>query len=337
MTGGVLRRPKFESTINAPRQQFIDNITANLGKGLPTLKIGRALLVCGGPSIAKHESDIVQHRLQGWDIFAVNGAHDWLIERGIKPHAAILMDATDKVDSFIKKPLEHCIYYLASQTHHSLVTRLSENNHVIIWHAPLDADQMRHIGKLDPGATIMAGGLTAGLNALHVLFTLGYKKMRVYGMDSSFGPEDKDHAYKNPESKSKIHEFWFRGEKFRSTGTYAIQAETFCKHWVKYHRIGIQIHVVGDGLLPAMWRAQRDTELELMKQLKEAENGGRGDVGDRALEPDREGHVGPVPSEILLGQALSEVPKREGGPGDLQGRRDGGDHHAGPEQEHPRP
>lgn len=304
MTGVELRTPNIQVGLNVPRQQLIDNITANLSKGLPTLKIGRALLVCGGPSIAKHEGDILRHKLDGWDVFAANGAHDWLLERGIKPQAAVLFDATEKVNTFIREPQESCIYYLGSQTHPSLVERLSENNIVIIWHAPLDADQMKHIGSLDPGATIMAGGLTVGLNAIHVMFTLGYKKMRIYGMDSSFGPEDQDHAYKNPKSKSKIHDFYFRGQKFRTTGTFAMQAETFAKHWVKYHQIGVQIHVVGDGLLPAMWRAAKEPFTQ------ERMNGGRSHVGDRALEQDRAGQFGPVPSEVLLGQETAEGAER---------------------------
>jgi len=298
-----LFKPNIHVDLNTPRQFLLDNITANLSRGLPTLKVGRALLVCGGPSIASHESDILRHKLDGWDVFACNGAHDWLIERGIKPHAAVLMDATEKVNAFIRQPQENCIYYCASQTHPSLVERLAENNIVILWHAPLDADQMKHIGKLDPGCTIMAGGLTVGLNAIHVLFTSGYKKIRIYGMDSSFGPEDRDHAYSNPESKSKIYDFYFQGERFRSTGALVVQAQTFVEHWKKYHSIGVHIHVVGNGLLPAMWRAQ----------LKEIVNGRRSNVGDRTLEQNRAGHLGPVSSEVLLGQAPSEAGEREAG------------------------
>lgn len=260
-----LRKVEFQHGLNAPREEFVINIKANMARGLDSLQIGRALLVAGGPSAADHIEDIRQHHKDGWKLFAVNGAHDWLIKHGILPDAAVAMDATPIVNTFIQNLNPSCTYYLASQCHPSLIDRLLTcRRDVVLWHAMLDEQANDMIAAADPKATILAPANTVSQHAAAILYTLGYRKVRAYGLDSSHRP-GKDHAYNNSQQK-KVEEleFVFDGKRYLSTATWAAQAQAFVRAWTQYFRLGLRIEVIGDGLLPDMVakaRAQLMTEL----------------------------------------------------------------------------
>jgi len=252
-----LRKVEFQHGLNAPREQFVENIRANMSKYLDSLQIGRALLVAGGPSAADHVEDIRKHQADGWRLYAVNGAHDWLISHQIFPNAAIAMDATPIVDTFFQARNVGCVYYLASQCHPSLVERLSTQN-VMLWHAMLDKATNDLIAAADPKATILMPANTVSQHAASILFTRGYRKVRAYGLDSSHRP-GRDHAYNNSQQKAVDEvEIVFKGTPYLSTGTWAAQAQAFAHAWGQFFRLGMRIEVIGDGLLPAMVQVAKE-------------------------------------------------------------------------------
>jgi hypothetical protein len=249
-----MNKVHFIHGLNAPRAQFVNNIAVNIRRNLPTLQTKRTMVVGGGPSAADHVEDIREHQAKGWKLTAINGAHDWLLAHDICPDACVLMDSTETVSTFVKRPHVGCTYYLASQCHPSMFEKLGAAE-VVMWHAHLDEASNREIEAFDPDATILAGANTAGLHAIAIEYMNGVRKLRVYGLDSSHRPSG-DHAYDNSQQTptSEI-EFFFEGERFLSTGTWAAQAEMFCRFWPRYFQLGMRIDVIGDGLLPAMARA----------------------------------------------------------------------------------
>lgn len=259
-----MNKVEFIHGLNAPRGQFIDNISVNIRRNLPRLTTKRALVVGGGPSAGDHVDDIKAHQAKGWQVTAINGAHDWLMGRGITPDACVLMDSTETVSTFIKFPLDECRYYVASQCHPAMFDKL-DGYDVCMWHAHLDDASNKYIEEHDAEGTILAGANTAGLHAIAINYMLGVRKMRVYGLDSSHRPSG-DHAYDNSQQKPVDEiEFFFKGDRFLSTGTWAAQAEMFARFWRQYFKLGMQIEVIGDGLLPAMARHEKET---LMAELK---------------------------------------------------------------------
>lgn len=259
----LLQKVEFIHGLNAPREAFASNIARNLARGLPTLRTKGALLVAGGPSAADYVDDIRDHQKRGFDLFAVNGAHDWLIGNGIIPDACVLMEASEVVGTFVKRPQADCRYYLASQCHPTMFDRLSGYD-VCMWHAYLDEAAIALVEGADPHPTILAGGNTVGLHTVAILHTLGVRRLRAYGMDSSHRG-GADHAYDNSQqSEAKEIEFFFEGKRYLSTGTWAAQAEMFARFLPRYFRLGLKIEVIGDGLLPEMARAtQQKFILEL--------------------------------------------------------------------------
>lgn len=265
-----LVRDTVKFGINAERETFIANIRANMALGLPTLRTGKALLVCGGPSAVDHIEEIAAAQRDGWKVWAVNGAHDWLAENGIIPDCAVAADANPVVNEFFRRPQMGCDYHLATQGHPSLARRLADAGfRVTLFHVPLDEEQIRLIEELEKRPTIVAPANTAGLLALFVQHTKAIRRVRLYGMDCSHRP-GQDHAYRNvtPVEETDI---FFKGKPYKSTLTWANQAESFVRIWRNLFNAGMNVEVVGDSLLRDMWRELCMAEVErAVTEAKEA-------------------------------------------------------------------
>lgn len=269
-----LRDVEFIHGLNAPREQFVSNIERNMARKVDSLQTKRAMLVAGGPSAGDHVEEIRTLYGQGWSLFCVNGAHDWLVSHGIIPDFCTLLDAGEEIGAFVHKPQSSCRYFIASQCHPSAFDRLAEHD-VMMWHASLDPEANALIEKLDPEATIFAPCNTVGLHSLAIIYTLGFKKLRVYGMDSSHRP-GADHAYDNSQQQHTPElEFSFKGQRYLSTGTFAAQAEGFARAWPRYFRLGMRIEVIGDGLLPAMAQHAREKLFEQLAIPQTEKSNGR--------------------------------------------------------------
>lgn len=264
-----MNKVKFVHGLNAPREQFSDNIAENITRRVKRFQVRRAVIVGGGPSAADHINDIRADQRNGWEVTAVNGAHDWLLRHEIRPDNCVLMDATEAVATFISRPHGGCTYYLASQCHPKLFEKLSCCD-VTMWHAHLDEASNKFIEERDPRGIILSGANTVGLHAIALEYFKGVRKLRLYGFDSSHRPSG-DHAYDNSQQlKTDEIEFFFKGERFLSTGTWAAQAEMFARFWRQYFKLGMRIEVIGDGLLPAMAKHEKE---QLMAELEKAQNG----------------------------------------------------------------
>ena len=249
-----LKKVEFVHGLNAHRDLFVQNIRENMGLAyLPRFATKKALMVAGGPSANDHIDDIAKKAKQGWEVWCVNGAHDWLRANcATRPHTCVLMDASPVVDTFIRQPLGGVRYLLASQCNPKLVNRLNKAGHnVVLWHAALDKEAHELMGE---DATITSGVNTVGLHTLQLMLLSGIRKVRVYGMDSSHRP-DADHAYDNShQAHADELDFFFQGQIYKATGTWAAQAQLFHTLYPKFFHGGLRIEVIGDGLLPAMWR-----------------------------------------------------------------------------------
>jgi hypothetical protein len=176
------------------------------------------------------------------------------------------------VSTFVNRPHRFCTYYLASQCHPSLFEKLRiyAHNTVVMWHAHLDEESNKFIEDNEPDATILSGANTVGLHAIALEYFKGTRRLKLYGFDSSHRPSG-DHAYDNSQQlKTDEIEFFFKGERFLSTGTWAAQAEMFARFWRQYFKLGMRIEVIGDGLLPAMAKHEKE---QLMAELEKAQNG----------------------------------------------------------------
>jgi len=176
-------------------------------------------IAAGGPSI----NNTIRDRFG--TLVTVNGAHDWLIDRGIVPIACGFMDWRPRLADMFT-PREDVQYYVADSVHKAVEDKL-EGFRVVPW------------------KRIQAGNVcTMGLAWISIGHLMGYRKFDLHGFDSSFR-EGATHVYPNYQDDKE------RGKckigKFFTADRWVAQIIDFFKLKDRFKDAEFTIH--GDGLL----------------------------------------------------------------------------------------
>jgi uncharacterized Rossmann fold enzyme/SAM-dependent methyltransferase len=248
---------RIEITCNTDDDRLFANVAANSMLDLPWVTKadahdGHAVIVGGGHSI-KETIESIRHRQSlGQTVFALNGAAEWLYQQGVRPDYQVIVDAREHNKRFIRYPWAKRLL-LSSQCHPSLF--VAGGDHVTLWHPVIDGID-DHILADRPYAKV-GGGTTVGLSAMALAYTLGYRKLHLYGYDSCH-QDGKGHAYPQPENATdpecKVTVF---GKTFRASLAMAKQAELFPELCDTLIDLGCVITCDGEGLIPWIMRHNR--------------------------------------------------------------------------------
>lgn len=248
--GRTLTVARFELVLNTPIKQMEDNIRHSSSLNIPWLKEepehDRRVLICGaGPSLVDTLPDILRERDKGTYIVALNGTGNWLAERGVTPDAMVMIDCSGMYLSHVMGfPADR--YYLASQVSPGVFSHL-ETKDVTLFH--IDIENITEL-VTDKTKSILAvgGGISAGLIAMSLMYTQGYRDIHLHGYDSSYREGGKGHVYNQPESIAT--DVVVYGRRFTSTPWMVHQVQ----QWQELARVlreaGCKITVHGTGLLP---------------------------------------------------------------------------------------
>jgi SAM-dependent methyltransferase len=253
------------SKLNCEESLVLANIKANLDLGLPEVEPHQiqkdvvVRLLAGGPSLADHEAEIVEAGRRGEPIVCVNGTYSWLLDRGIKPAAMVMVDAREFNRRFVERPVDTCRYLLSSQCDTELVKSLPKDR-TWLWHAAGSELVKRAITEWSQEHdsrhewTPIAGASTVVTRAVTLLAVLGYRKIEIFGWDSCLRG-DEHHAYAQPENDSKVVIDVQVGErKFRCHPWMIVQANEFVK--LMKHVYGkipeLELAIRGSGLIAAI-------------------------------------------------------------------------------------
>lgn len=248
---------RFSCERNTTDDELRQNLAENLKLGLPTLKAGRALIVGGGPSVADHIEDIrAKHRL-GFTLFALNGAGAFLNKSGIIPDYIVIYDARPDNAGFAEAEAKE--YLVASYSNPRLLKAL-EGKSVRLFHVVGPSLVIDMVRAAEPGAHFLGGGSTVGMQVLNILIMLGYRVAHLYGYDSC-NKEGRHHAYDQALNDGlKRFTFEFRGKYYQSDVAMAAQAREFVEAAPNFEKLGLNLYVFGEGLLPDMWRAEKERQ-----------------------------------------------------------------------------
>lgn len=205
------------------------------------------VIVGGGPSVSDYVDEL---RNCLGDIFAINDAHNWLLERGVVPKACVLGDMFLDVRKTLSGPDQRVSYFCASQCDPAVFQRLSTFSGEL-FHMPARG-LLGWLEQFDPFSPRVYGGRTMMLRSLFLGYLLGYRNFRLYGADSSF--KEQAHAYAHPYAHRYKNEQEFIARspdgamcRFKSTPELAQQAYEYGAIQQK-HRFNVTVR--GDGLLP---------------------------------------------------------------------------------------
>lgn len=217
---------------------------------------GHAVLVGGGPSLQEKFPLIQQRHALGQKIFALNGACRFLNERGIVPDYQVFLDANKEMSGRVGEAKE---YLVASQCAPELLEALPKER-TKLWHFRLPDIESHLPADNDTDYVLIGGGVTIGLTSMCLSYAMGYRKMHLFGYDSS-NKAGKDHAYDVPLTEERIDgrtfnsvKVEFGGKVFESTLSMASQAEKFpivCNELIDLGCI-ITVDVPKDTLLMAV-------------------------------------------------------------------------------------
>jgi uncharacterized Rossmann fold enzyme len=254
---GGLTRADLDVICNTAKERIIQNARSAIARELSWFDtasehLGHVCLVGGGPSLADTLPELKWRASIGQKVWALNGTGRFLYKNGICPDALVVADARPENVEFLAELNEGVAVYLASQCDPELFEAARDFNlDTALWHvnapgmAELLADE-----RVRP-VHLVGGGSTVGLNAMVLAFAAGYRKIHLYGFDSSYRA-DEHHAYpQGLNDKDRVIDALLGDEKFRTTGWMVQQVNEFQDLAPHLVGDGCVITVAGDGLLPA--------------------------------------------------------------------------------------
>jgi uncharacterized Rossmann fold enzyme len=239
-----LSGPQFINRMNNDASVMLEQLEANLKRDLPHFKEQpehdrTMILAGGGPSI----KDMA---VPAGDIFALNGAHDYLISKGIKPHYHVILDSRAENAAFVRHPQKDIKYLISGFCHADVFEALQEQD-VTLWIS--DMDGVLELVNVKDDPVLVGGGATVGMKALYLGYLMGYRKFEIYGLDSCY-IDDENHAYPQPMNDGERKDKYIVcGREFTCAPWMAKQAMEFQQQARMLASLGCQLSVHGDGLL----------------------------------------------------------------------------------------
>ncbi len=240
-------------TCNTPDEKLFENVRLNSALDIPWVETteahdGHAVICGGGPSLADSLDDIRWRQSLGQKIFALNQSAQFLVDSGIQPDYQVILDARPENVKFLMPAYK---ILLGSQCDPALFEKAGTD--AILFHPVIDGIDA-HI-PAEKKVTLVGGGTTVGLTAMALAYTMGYRKIHLFGYDSCHsGP--KSHAYtQDLNNDDQMAEVTVSGKTFHASLTMARQAELFptlCNNLID---LGCIITVDGTGLIPEIARA----------------------------------------------------------------------------------
>lgn len=241
--------------------ELIRNMRYAIGRNYPQFyrrdpHHGEAVLCGSAPSIEDHVEDIRRLYNEGHLIMAIKGTHDWLLERGIRPHLALAVDPQEKIAKLYQNPVPDCTYLIASQCHPEVFKAL-EDVPVVLWHCFTKKAhkywsnyiQRKKKKKRYKNLYFVNGGSTSGLRAITLTWLMGYRKVNLFGFDSCLKSQTDDLLKVTGERNEKNTCVVVVNDRhFFCDPAMACQGNEFLNQIKNTGRL--QVRVWGDGFIP---------------------------------------------------------------------------------------
>lgn len=254
-----MQRINLEIVNHVPAEIVRDYIRRNATLDIPVLGPGAVndatlYVVGGGPSVARHLDEL---RNAKGVVVTVNGCHDYLLREGVNVAACMLVDSAEDLVDLVTDPRPGIVYLIGSQCHPRAFEKL-KGYRVVLWHALDSKTWTPDLMALIPSDCIgIYGGSTAVLRWLHVGHAMGFRKFRIYGLDSSFEDDDAYHAYpgkldQSPQCPATVTTASGETKTFRTNVGLVMQARNYLDIIKEPWASDCTFEVIGDGFLPTI-------------------------------------------------------------------------------------
>lgn len=247
---GGISHAELKAVCNTALESLLDNVRSARQRDLPWFDAqnaehdGHVAIIGGGPSVLDTLDEIKWRKSLGQQVWVLNNAAKVL--DGLEVDAQVLLDARVENVEFITPAKE---YLAASQCAPIMFEALIGQN-VTLWHvnapgvAELLSDERARVTYL------VGGGTTVGMNAIALAFSRGFRKIHLYGFDSSYR-DGRHHAYPQALNDDEGRSDVLYGDKTYVCAPWMVgQAHEFMEMAPAYEADGCVITVHGSGLLP---------------------------------------------------------------------------------------
>jgi hypothetical protein len=299
---GGMTRAELDSVCNTAMEKLLGNVRTNSARNLLWYDLaephdGHAVIVGGGPSVKGKVDEIRWRQSLGQKVWALNGSADWLRGNDIEVDFHVMADARPENIEFVRYPSLLTQYLISSQCDPAVFDHLAceifvhpvaSEPLVTLWH-PNTAEYVPLITPYeDKPQHLFGGGSTVGLNAIALAFGAGYRKIHLYGFDSSYAAEQ-HHVYKQGlNDGDRVIDVLFGTKKFKSTPWMVQQTNEFLTLAAELIEDDCIITVAGDGLLPTAAREMMANPVmtpaqqrasEVLKRIADVENPRGAEIG----------------------------------------------------------
>lgn len=219
---------------------------------------GVAIIVGSAPSLLDTLDDIRSLQSAGGKIYALNNAANTLYDHGIFADYQVMIDARKETADLIGPAHVHLF---GSQVHPECFRRVPD---ATLWHLQVGNIE-DEFPEYEDAYALIGGAASVGNTATCLAYTMGYRDLQIFGMDSSH-KDGVSHA-KHQAINDGDPTAWvtYNGKSYLCSLTMKLQAERFQETSKALEDAGAKITVHGDGLLPDMWRTPPDAMSEYNK------------------------------------------------------------------------
>lgn len=172
------------------------NLKSALARGLPSCtpqpeRAGRLAVVGAGPSVRDYLTELKDYD----EVWAVNGAYEYLLEQQIVPHGFVALDPLPGLADYVKRPHPDTVHYISIMCDPSVFDAL-DGYQVMTWIPAQDASNV----VFPVGSYLLPGGTTALSRTPALAKLMGWQDVTIFGADCSF---DDSSRYVYPHGKFK--------------------------------------------------------------------------------------------------------------------------------------
>lgn len=242
--------------VNTDRETLLENINGAIKRQLPQMyphaeNPQHIAIVGGGWSLLDTVEELRALYFDGVKLIAVNGSARWLMERNLRPSMHVVLDARAENAEFLRDPIPHCKYFLASQCHPDLFDIVADREtylfHAVSDSADVEADLLNAF-YLKRWARVPTAG-TVGVTSVMLMRLLGFRYQHLFGLDSCYAPSGNHHAYPQAMNDGEGSAIFKIAERtFECSAWQASQARSFIDMLsINGEHVDLEIH--GDGML----------------------------------------------------------------------------------------
>ena len=248
---GGMTRAELDAVCNTAVEQVHANIRSASARDLPWFDFDwshhdrQACIVGGGPSLKDEIKTIRRRRALGQEIWALNGAANYLMGQGIIPDAHVILDARPENVAFVSYPHPGIRYLISSQCDPSIFDALAGCD-VTLFHCLSEGVEELLKDEMERPIHLLGAGTTVAIKAMILAELSGFRTLHLIGIDSCY-TDGEHHAYVQAWNQGeRLMDVVYGARTFSCAPWMVGQAEDFIEYASRFNGI---ITVAGDGLL----------------------------------------------------------------------------------------